>query len=178
MILIGLTLLLAAAAALTGTGAARADTVTLTWAWKTAGGGHLYVTTDGTTPYGFAESGNAPGRTFTSTSSGTYSDPNDMCTAPPSTSCTEYNLKLNSGYCIAATSGLNVDIKPCNADGTVWALLFTGGSDFMWINVEMSNKYGSDVVLTGDNVLGDPLTVNCGFCMDPNLQQQWQLQSR
>jgi hypothetical protein len=169
--LLGLCLILAMVTTLvTTTGVAHAATIPARW--KTAYGNHLYITTDGTTPYGAAESGNPPGRTFTSTSSSSYNDPSGKCAKSPDGQCLEWNLVLNSGYCLAATNGTgNIDIKPCSADGTVWALLILGSTD-EWISVEVSNAAGTDYVMTSDNVVGDRLTTDCIDCT-PGTYQQW-----
>jgi hypothetical protein len=175
VVLFGLCLILAMVTALmTTTWVAHASTTptTIPARWKTAFGNHLFITTDGTTPYGAAESGNAPGRTLTSTSSSAYNDPSGKCARSPSGRCLEWNLQLNSGYCLAATnSSGEIDIKPCDADGTVWALLILGNTD-EWISVEVSNAKGTDYVMTSDNVVDDRLTTDCQGCT-PGTYQQW-----
>ena len=154
------------------TGVANASTPTsIISRWHTVFGNHLYITTDGTTPYGAAESGNAPGRQLTSQSGNTYTDPSGLCAKSPSRQCLIWNLQLDSGYCLAAVNtNLNIDIKPCSADGTAWALLIENSGD-KWINREISNTAGADYVMTSDNVVGDRLTSDCIGCTSGTYQQ-------
>jgi len=168
MALLGAGLTVAIATTLVSTaGAAHADTHTARW--HTASGKGLYITTDGTTPFGAAESGNPPGRILTSDSSGRYHDPDGVC---GQIGCLEWNMILDSGYCLAATntSG-NIDIKSCSADGTVWAFLLVSSTAGKWISVDQSNAHGSDYYMTGDNVVGDRLTTDCNACHSGDLQQ-------
>ena len=172
--LFGFCLMLAMATTLISTtGVVQASTPTTILArWHTAFGNHLYITTDGTTPFGAAESGNAPGRVLASQSGSAYNDPSGECAKSPASRCVEWNLQLDSGYCLAATNGTNkIDIKPCNADGTVWALLIGSSAD-KWISVEISNAAGTDYVMTSDNGVGDRLTTDCQGCT-AGAEQQW-----
>jgi hypothetical protein len=122
----------------------------------------VYLVTDGTTPYGDAETGNPPGRDIYLSDTGfRYVDPSGLC---GSAGCEVYHLVLNSGYCLAPdNSYVFVEIRDCSNSNVNWAVKGSPPTlDALWINVGASDAFGSDQVLAGSKDKGLDIEL-CGL---------------
>lgn len=120
----------------------------------------VYLTTDGTVPYGAAETGSSPGRDIYFINTGqTYNDPSGYC---PSGGCPVYQLQLSSGYCIAPDNGyVFLEIRDCSNADTNWAITVSNNA-YELIDRSASNAAGADQVMAGDKAKGDQMQL-CGF---------------
>ena len=121
----------------------------------------VYLTTDGTTPYGAAETGSAPGRDINLSDTGfRWVDPDGSC---GSGGCEVYHLVLNSGYCLGPNNTYEVvEIRDCSSANIDWALKSPSPTiDALWINTAESDSVGHDIFLSGGRAKGLNI-VPCG----------------
>jgi hypothetical protein len=114
----------------------------------------VYLTTDGTTPYGAAETGSGPGRDIAVSDTGhRWVDPDVTCGGG---GCEVFHLVVGSGYCLAPNNTNQlVEIRDCSNAGVNWA--FKGSSpalDGLWINTYWSDAFGSDQFMAGSKDKG------------------------
>lgn len=126
----------------------------------------VYLVTDGTVPYGKAETGNPPGRDLSFFRTGnTYSDPAGLCISDAGNVCPVYQIELNSGYCLAADNlGGSVEIRDCSNANTLWA--FVGQqvtTDARWISVNQSTMDGFSMLMAGTKTTGNVITLCAWF---------------
>jgi hypothetical protein len=123
--------------------------------------GSMYLTTDGTSPYGLAETGLSPGRDLTLIDTGhTYHDPSGIC---PASGCEIFDMVLNSGFCLGSdNSYIEVEIRNCTDDLEWWAIKYPPPAvDDVFINVAASNALSSfgDQVMDGTESTGVPIYI-------------------
>jgi hypothetical protein len=136
----------------------------------------VYVTTDGTVPYGAAETGSSPGRDLYLGSTGqNYSDPSGYC---PRGGCPVYLFILGSGYCLAPDNSFTfLEIRDCTNAGAYWAVAIPqSGNGYEFINRAASNAASSTQFMAGDGSKGFQLEL-CGFTIGiscfSNLYTKW-----
>lgn len=137
----------------------------------------VYLTTDGVTPYGKAETGSRPGRDVMILQTGnTYQDPAGLCHANPDGNCDVYILELGSGYCLGSDNiGYSVEIRDCSSLFDLWALVAPGSvtTDDLWINVTQSQAAGYSQLMAGTRATGNVITLCSWYTYCTGLYTNW-----